>query len=103
MTIRVLIVGGLTRLDPHYRDAPAGIEIEAIYVDCPSLETRAAAADALVLVSSHVSHPAAAKVRNVARRAGTPLAAATGPSISRVRAAVTTAFIAARARALDAA
>lgn len=103
MSIRVLIVGGLTRLDAYYRDAPDGIEIDAVYVDCPSLEARAEAADALVLVSSHVSHPPAAKVRNVARRAGTPLAAATGPSLSRVRAAVTTAFVAARVRSRNAA
>lgn len=98
MSIRVLIVGGLTRLDPHYREAPNGVEIDAVYVDCPSLEARAEAADALVLVSSNVSHPAAAKVRNVARRNGTPLASATGPSVSRVRASIAAAFVAARAR-----
>ncbi len=99
MSIRVLIVGGLTRLDAHYREAPSGVEIDAVYVDCPSLEARAEAADALVLVSSNVSHPAAAKVRNVARRNGTPLASATGPSVSRVRASIALAFVAARARA----
>jgi hypothetical protein len=95
--LRVLIVGGLTRLDPYYRDAPAGVEIDAVYVDCPSLEARAEAADALVLVASNVSHPAAAKVRNVARRNGTPLASAMGPSVSRVRASIASAFVAARA------
>ena len=90
--VRVLVVGGLTRLDPFYRDAPAGVDIEAIYVDCPSLEARAEAADALVLVASNVSHPAAAKVRNVARRRGTPLESAMGPSVSRVRASIASAF-----------
>jgi hypothetical protein len=95
--VRVLVVGGLTRLDPYYRDAPAGIAIEAIYVDCPSLEARAEAADALVLVASNVSHPAAAKVRNVARRKGTPLESAMGPSVSRVRASIASAFRAATA------
>lgn len=97
--LRVLVVGGLTRLDIHYRHAPAGVEIEAIYMDCPTLEARAEAADALVLVASNVSHPAAAKVRNVARRRGTPLEAAMGPSVSRVRASIASAFLAARARA----
>jgi len=62
--VRVLVVGGLTRLDAYYREAPEGVVIEAIYVDCPSLEARAEAAEALVLVASNVSHPAAAKVRN---------------------------------------
>ena len=94
--IRVLVVGGLTRLDPHYRDAPAGIEIDAVYVDCGSLETRAQAADALVLVVGNVSHSAADKIRSIARRRGTPLASATGASVSRVRTAIAIACIAAR-------
>jgi len=100
--LRILVVGGLTRLDPYYRDVYPGldgVEIDAVYVDCPSLEARAAAADALVLVASNVSHPAAAKVRNVARRQGTPLASVTGPSVSRVRASIASVFLAARARA----
>jgi hypothetical protein len=95
--LRVLLVGGLTRLDAYYRDAPPGVVIEAIYVDCPALEARAEGADALVLVASNVSHPAAAKVRNVARRRGTPLESAIGPSVSRVRASILSAFVAARA------
>jgi Uncharacterized protein conserved in bacteria (DUF2325) len=94
--VRVLVVGGLTRLDPYYRAAPAGIEIDAVYVDCPSLETRAEAADALVLVVGNVSHSAAGKIRSVARRRGTPLAAATGASVSRVRASIALAYGAAR-------
>lgn len=98
-TIRILVVGGLTRLDEFYRDAPRGVEIEAIYTDCPSLEARAEAADALVLVASNVSHPAAAKVRSVSKRNGTPLESALGPSVSRVRASITSAFVAAKERA----
>jgi hypothetical protein len=95
--VRVLVVGGLTRRDAYYREAPAGVVVEAIYVDSPSLEARAEAADALVLVASNVSHPAAAKVRNAARRRGTPLESAIGPSVSRVRASIASAFIAAKA------
>jgi hypothetical protein len=96
--LRILVVGGFTRLDPYYRDAPPGVEIDAIYVDCPSLEARAAAADAIVLVATNVSHPAAAKVRIAARRHGMPLEAALGPSVSRVRASIAAAFVAARER-----
>jgi hypothetical protein len=99
VSLRVLVVGGLTRLDEFYRVAPKGVEIEAIYVDCPSLEARAEAADALVLVASNVSHPAAQKVRNVAKRNGTPLESVLGPSVSRVRASIASAFVAAKARA----
>jgi Uncharacterized protein conserved in bacteria (DUF2325) len=100
--LRVLVVGGLTRLDSFYRDAPSGntITIDVIYVDCPSLETRAEAADALVLVVGNVSHSAAAKVRSIARRRGTPLASATGPSVSRVRASIAMAYAAAAAGSL---
>ncbi|MBX3212924.1 MAG: DUF2325 domain-containing protein [Labilithrix sp.] len=94
--IRVLVVGGLTRLDAHYRAAPVGVEIDTVNADGGSLETRAAAADALVLVVGNVSHAAAAKVRSLARRRGTPLASATGASVSRVRAAIALAFVAAR-------
>jgi hypothetical protein len=101
-TLRVLVVGGFTRLEPFYVDAPPGVDdivIEAVFVDCPSLEARAEAADALVLVASNVSHSAAAKVRNAARRRGTPLESALGPSVSRVRASIAAAFLAARAAA----
>ena len=96
--VRILVAGGFTRLDPFYRAAPAGAEIDAIYVDCPSLEARAAAADAIVLVATNVSHPAAAKVRIAARRHGTPLESALGPSVSRVRASIASAFLAAKER-----
>lgn len=95
-SVRLLIVGGLTRLDPYYRDAPDGIAIDAVYVDCPSLEARAMAADGIVLVDGHVSHSAAAKVKTIARRRGTPLAHAGGSSVSRVRAAATVAYALAR-------
>lgn len=94
--VRILVVGGLTRLDAHYRDAPAAIEIDTVFVDSPALQSRAEGADAIVLVVGHISHPAAAKVRNIARRSDKPLASATGPSLSRVRAAISLAYVAAR-------
>ena len=42
--LRILVVGGFTRLDPFYRDAPSGLDVDTAFVDCPSLEARAAAA-----------------------------------------------------------
>ena len=84
--VRILVVGGLTRLDGEYdRDLPEGVEVDAILGDCPSLGTRASSADALVLVVGNVSHAAAAKVRRVARLRGTPLASVPSASASRVR------------------
>lgn len=100
-TIRILVVGGMTRLEPYYRDAPTGVDIDVVSVDCSSLEERAEAADALVLVVGAVSHAAAAKVRHVARRRGTPLASATGPSVSRVRASIAEAFAIVRSSIVD--
>lgn len=94
--LRILVVGGLTRLEPYYRDTPAGIDVDIAFLDCGSLEKRAEAADGIVIVLGVVSHAAAAKVREVARRRGTPLASATGASVSRVRASIATAFAAAR-------
>ncbi|MBX3226552.1 MAG: hypothetical protein KIT84_32175 [Labilithrix sp.] len=89
----------MTRLEPYYRDAPAGIVIDIASVDCPSLEERAATADGLVLVVGTVSHAAATKVRLVARRRDIPLRSAMGPGVSRVRAAIATAYLDARASA----
>ncbi len=87
--VRVLVVGGLTRLDGEYaRDLPEGVEVDAVLGDCPSLGQRASTADALVLVVGNISHAAAAKVRRVARIRGTPLASVASASAERVRTTV---------------
>jgi len=101
--IRVLVVGGLSRLDAHYRDLPVStdeLEIEIVYLDSVALEVRAMSADALVLVTGQISHAAAEKVRLAARRRSIPLVPATSPSLSRVRSAIAAAFVAARSAAL---
>jgi hypothetical protein len=86
---RVLVVGGLTRLGARYRiDASNDLDVEATPGDSPSLEAKAEAADAVVLVLNHLSHAAAAKVRRVARRRGTPVASITSSSAARVRASI---------------
>lgn len=99
--VNVLVVGGMARLDAYYRELPPGeLAVDIVYADSISLEARALAADALVLVTGQISHAAAEKVRLAARRNGIPLVAATSPSLSRVRAAIASAFFAARATAL---
>jgi hypothetical protein len=99
---RVLVVGGLRRLDAFYRDAPAGLvdgagqpllEVDCANEDCPSLEARAATSDAIVLVLGHLSHSVAAKMKGIARRRGIPVVTSTGSSVSRVRASVASAWL----------
>ena len=89
--VAILLVGGLERLDGHYR-AVAGhgarLALDAVYVDSGALERRAESADAIVLVTGHISHAAAGKVRSIARRRNIPLVAALTPSISAVRTAI---------------
>ena len=101
--VRVLVVGGLTRLLHRYREAPAGIDIDATDVDMKSLDSHAAHADAFVLVTTHVSHPAAAKVREAARARGLPLVQIQSASLSRVRQSIVEAAAAAAARRATAA
>jgi hypothetical protein len=95
--LRILVVGGLARLDAHYREVhfPAGtgprlerLDIDCANEDCPSLDARAQAADGLVLVLGHLSHPTAAKVRAIAKRRGIPLVTSPGSSVARVRACI---------------
>ena len=96
--LRILVVGGITRFEPYYRDAPLGVDVDIAFVDSGSLEARAQAADGIVLVVGVVSHSAAAKVKDISRRRGTPLLTASGPSVSRVRASIATASRAAASR-----
>jgi len=91
---RVLVVGGLTRLHARYRegDPDDAIDeqpvIDVVPTDSGALEAKVEAADAIVLVLDHVSHAAAAKVRRIARRRGTPVASITSSSAARVRASI---------------
>lgn len=102
---RVLVVGGLARLEAFYRDAPdaEALDVDIANEDCPSLEARAHAADAIVLVLGHLSHPVAAKMKGIARRCGIPLVTSPGSSVSRVRASIAAAWLAAGGRAIGAA
>lgn len=92
----ILLVGGLERMDGHYRSAPDGVAICAVYIDSHALERRAETADAIVLVTGHVSHAAALKARTIARRRNIPLVHALTPSLSSVRNALANATLAVR-------
>lgn len=93
---RVLVVGGLARLDARYRDALEGIAVDVVNDDSPLLEAKANTAEAVVLVVGNVSHSAAAKVKHAVRRRGVRLAFAAGPSVARVRASISALVEAAR-------
>jgi len=95
----ILLVGGLARMDAHYRSVPSGTAIDAVYMDSHALERRAETADAIVLVTGHISHAAAKKVRIIARRRSIPLVHAPNPGLSSVRSALAEAVLAVRARA----
>jgi len=88
----ILLVGGLERLDGHYRATPEPLDIRAVYIDSGALARKAEHADAIVLVTGHISHAAADKARAIARRRGIPLVSALTPSISAVRQAMATAL-----------
>lgn len=96
----ILLVGGLARMDGHYRAVPGGATIDAVYTDSHALERRAETADAIVLVTGHVSHAAALKARTIARRRNIPLVHALTPSLSSVRGALASAVLAVRAASL---
>lgn len=107
MTVRVLVVGGLRRLDAFYRDVPtdlvgedgkASLDVASANVDCPSLDARAGTADAIVLVLGHLSHSVAARIRGIARRRGIPIFSSAGSSVSRVRGSVAAAWVELRGR-----
>ena len=82
----MLVVGGLTRLGSRY--AVEDVDVDSVPTDSGALEAKTEAADAIVLVLAHVSHSAAAKVRKIARRRGTPIRAITSSSAARVRASI---------------
>jgi hypothetical protein len=102
---RVVVVGGLLRLDAHYRERHDGLDVDTIYTDGASLERRLPGALGVVLVDGMISHPAMRKVRKVARREHVPSVHEVRAQIDRlVRAAQTSASAAdpnARAQRTD--
>lgn len=85
---RVVVVGGLLRLDAHYRERHDGLDVDTIYTDGASLERRLPGALGVVLVDGMISHPAMRKVRKVARREHVPIVHAGSPGVHEVRAQI---------------
>jgi len=70
---RVLIVGGLTRLERQYRTSLPGVCVDVANVDSSRLKHAVGEADAVLIIVSHVSHAAVARVQRQARRSGVPV------------------------------
>lgn len=70
---RLLVVGGLTRLEREYRSSLPGIRVDVANVDSSRLKNAVGEADAVVIIVSHVSHAAVARVQRQARRNGVPV------------------------------
>ena len=70
---RVLVVGGLTRLERQYRTSLPGVRVEVANVDSSRLKHAVGEADAVLIIVSHVSHAAVARVQRQARRSGVPV------------------------------
>jgi len=82
---RVLVVGGLTRLQSHYRQCLHGLEIEVANANDTRLKHSIAAADAILVLVPHVSHAAVARVRDEALRAGVLVAHASSSGVGEVK------------------
>lgn len=83
--LRVLVVGGIERLDVHYRQREDGVEIDTVFHDGPMLGGRIESADGVVVITNVVSHTAVQKVARIARHRGTPVMRVHGAGLSKVR------------------
>jgi len=70
---RVLVVGGLDRLERQYRTSLPGVRVDVANVDSSRLKNAVREVDAVFIIVSHVSHAAVARVQRQARRSGVPV------------------------------
>ena len=80
---RIVVVGGLTRLQSHYCADFGCVDVENR--DGTRLNERVRSAHGIVLVDKNISHSAAKKVRDQARKFGVYIADATSPGVGAVR------------------
>lgn len=83
--LRVVIVGGIERLDKLYRQRDDDTQVDAVYHDGPTLAARLEGADGVVVITGVVSHVAAQKVTRIARQHNTPIIRVHGPGLGQVR------------------
>jgi hypothetical protein len=81
---RVLVVGGLARLEPQYRDCAGDVRVEVANANSPRLKHWIGSADAVLVVVPLVSHAAVDCVRRQARRHGVPVARAGSAGVGEI-------------------
>ena len=81
---RVLVVGGLARLQPQYRDCAGEVTVDVANVNSQRLKHSIGSADAVLVVVPNVSHAAVDRVRRQARRFGVPVARAASAGVGEV-------------------
>ncbi len=81
---RVLVVGGLDRLRPQYRDCAGKVRVEVANANSSRLKHAIVGADAVLVLVPHVSHAAVDRVRRQARRYGVPVARASSSGVGEV-------------------
>lgn len=82
---RVVLVGGLERLDALYRQREDDVRVDVVHGDSPALSERVDGADGVVVVMGMISHSAAHKVQRISRQRGMPMMRAGGPGLGNVR------------------
>lgn len=82
---RVLVVGGLARLERQYRCCASNdVSVEVANSNSSRLATSVSHADSVVVIVPNISHAAVQSVRRQARRFGLPVVHATSPSAKHV-------------------
>lgn len=82
---RVLVVGGLARLEQLYRCYDSNdVSVEVANSNSSRLAVSVSHADSVVVIVPNVSHAAVQNVRRHARRLGLPVVHATSPSAKHV-------------------
>ena len=85
---RVLVVGGLRRLETHYRERDDDVSVDVVNENSSTIDHRLPTADGVVMVTGMVSHAAAERVRRLARKYDVRLVQTNGPGVGQVRRAV---------------
>ena len=81
---RVLVVGGLDRLQSQYRDCAGEVRVDVANVNSQRLKHSIGAVDAVLVVVPNVSHAAVDRVRRQARRYGVPVTRAASAGVGEV-------------------
>lgn len=83
--IRVVVVGGIERLDKLYRERDDDVQVDTVFRDGHALGERIDGADGVIVIVGVISHTAAQKATRLTRQRGTPMVRVRSPGIGQVR------------------